>query len=202
MSRGPGRVQREVAILIAANADGAWTTADLCQDIYGVKTAEKKHRVAVIRALERMELPPLWKVWRIGRPGCELGLYNAGSVMSTVRKGCINKGENASDPAVLKEWTERDGIKRATKDVREAVRYHKASPVGKIEIRLNAARAFVDRALVAELEAELQAAKTDGPPSREARSPERRAQARPGAVYAASVIQASLPSQPSHRRSR
>ena len=36
---------------MAANADGAWTTADLCQHIYGVKMAEKKHRVAVIRAL-------------------------------------------------------------------------------------------------------------------------------------------------------
>jgi hypothetical protein len=65
MSRGPGRIQQEVAILIAANADGAWTTADLCQHIYGVKTAEKKHRVSVVRALERMDLPPLWKVWRI-----------------------------------------------------------------------------------------------------------------------------------------
>jgi hypothetical protein len=103
--------------------------ADLCQHIYGVKTAEKKHRVTVIRALERMELPPLWQVWR-GRPGCELGLYNAGSVISTVRKGCINKGEDASDPAVLKEWAARDGIKRATKEVREARAYHhKASGI-------------------------------------------------------------------------
>jgi hypothetical protein len=155
MSRGPGRVQREVAILIAANADGAWTTADLCQHIYGVKTAEKKHRVAVIRALERMELPPLWKVWRIGRPGCELGLYNAGSVMSTVRKGCINKGEDASDPAVLKEWADRDGIKRATKEVREARAYHEASPAGKIKMRIGWARMLGERASITELEAEL-----------------------------------------------
>jgi hypothetical protein len=155
MSRGPGRVQQEIAALIAANPDGAWTTADLCQHIYGVKTAEKKHRVAVVRALERMDLPPLWKVWRIRRQVCELGLYNAGSVMSTVRKGCINKGEDASDPALLKEWADRDGIKRATKDVRDAVRYHKASPVGKIEIRLDAARTLRDHTAIAELEAEL-----------------------------------------------
>jgi hypothetical protein len=155
MSRGPGRVQQEIAALIAANPDGAWTTADLCQHIYGVKTAEKKHRVSVVRALERMDLPPLWKVWRIRLQGCELGLYNAGSVMSTVRKGCINKGEDASDPAVLKEWAGRDGIKRATKEVREAVRYHKASPVGKIVIRLDAARTLRDHTAVAELEAEL-----------------------------------------------
>jgi hypothetical protein len=155
MSRGPGRVQQEIAALIAANPDGAWTTADLCQHIYGVKTAEKKHRVSVVRALERMDLPPLWKVWRIRLQGCELGLYNAGSVMSTVRKGCINKGEDASDPAVLKEWADRDGIKRATKDVRDAVRYHKASPVGKIEIRLDAARTLRDHTAIAELEAEL-----------------------------------------------
>ena len=56
---------------------------------------------------------------------------------------------------MLKEWTDRDGIKRATKDVREAVRYHKASPVGKIEIRLDAARTLRDHTAVAELEAEL-----------------------------------------------
>jgi hypothetical protein len=51
--------------------------------------------------------------------------------MSTVRKGCINKGEDASDPAVLKEWADRDGIKRATNEVREARAYHEASPAGK-----------------------------------------------------------------------
>jgi hypothetical protein len=101
--------------------------ADLCQHIYGVKTAEKKHCVAVIRALESRDLPPLWKVWRV-RPGCEPGLYNAASVLSTVRKGCINKGEDASDPAVLMEWADRDGIKRATNEVREARAYHKDRP--------------------------------------------------------------------------
>src|ERR1700719_4462111 len=57
-----------------------------------------------------------------------------------MRRGCINKGEDASDPAVLKEWADRDGIKRATKEVREARAYHEASPAGKIKMRIGWAR--------------------------------------------------------------
>jgi hypothetical protein len=64
MSRGPGRIQQEIVALIAANEDGAWTTAQLCQLTYQGLPPEKKHRVAVLRALQYMELPPLWKVWR------------------------------------------------------------------------------------------------------------------------------------------
>jgi len=74
------RFQQEIAALIAANPDGAWTTAQLCQLIYQGPPPEKKHRVAVLRALEGMELPPLWKVWRLWRQGGELCIYNAGSV--------------------------------------------------------------------------------------------------------------------------
>ena len=75
--------------------------------------------------------------------------------MSTVRKGCINKGEDASDPAVLKEWADRGGIKRATKEVWEAKTYHKASPAGKIKMRIGWARMLGERASITELEAEL-----------------------------------------------
>jgi hypothetical protein len=75
--------------------------------------------------------------------------------MSTVRKGCINKGEDASDPAVLKEWADRGGIKRATKEVWEAKAYHKASPDGKIKMRIGWARMLGERASITELEAEL-----------------------------------------------
>jgi hypothetical protein len=61
-------------VLIASNPDGAWLTADLCEHIYGL--VEKKHRVAVIRAIRRMELPTSW-TW-----SCSC-LYNAGSRDST-----------------------------------------------------------------------------------------------------------------------
>jgi hypothetical protein len=87
MSRGPGRIQQEIAALIAANPDGAWTTADLCRHIYEVKTIEKKHSVAVARALRSMELPPPWKWWNY----C---LYNTSSRESTklhiILDGCQN----------------------------------------------------------------------------------------------------------------
>ena len=54
MSRGLGKVQR---ILIAAFADNPGVlldTAQLCQEVYGVDVVEKRHRVAVIRALKRL----------------------------------------------------------------------------------------------------------------------------------------------------
>jgi hypothetical protein len=139
MSRGPGRIQQEIAALIAANPDGAWTTTVLCQHIYGL--VEKKHRVAVIRAFEHMEWPPLWKVCVLGRQGGELCLYNTGDVTSTMRKQRFNRG-----------WADR---KRATQDVRWERAYHKASPVEKIKIRLGLCRALGDHAMIAELEAEL-----------------------------------------------
>jgi hypothetical protein len=60
MSRGPGRIQREIATLIAGNQDDAWTISELCWRIYSRAATEKKHRVAVLRALREMELPPLW----------------------------------------------------------------------------------------------------------------------------------------------
>jgi hypothetical protein len=110
MSRGPGRIQQEIAALIAANPDGAWTTAGLCQHVYGL--AEKK----LIRALEHMELPPLWKVCVLGHRGGELCLYNEGNVTSTMRKQCFNRGEDGSDLAVLKDWGDRKRAKEAMRD--------------------------------------------------------------------------------------
>ena len=47
MSRGPGRVQKIIADLIASNPHGAWSVTELCKHIYPDARMEKKHRVAV-----------------------------------------------------------------------------------------------------------------------------------------------------------
>ena len=47
-----------------------------------VTSPEKKHRVAVTRALRQMELPPLWRTVRLNRSGAEHCLYNADNVVS------------------------------------------------------------------------------------------------------------------------
>jgi len=81
-----------------------------------------------------------------------LVLYNVGNVVSTMRKHCFDRGQDGSDLATVRDWGNR---KRAIETARWYRAYGKASPAGKIEMRLSAARALKDRALIEELEAEL-----------------------------------------------
>lgn len=60
MSRGHGHVQRAVLAMIEAEPHGAWTIEDICRRAYRGVTVEKKHRVAVLRAVKRMKLPGDW----------------------------------------------------------------------------------------------------------------------------------------------
>ena len=55
MSRGPGRIERAIAAILDAEPDNAFTTEDLCERVYpGVNRVEKKHRVAVLRAANKL----------------------------------------------------------------------------------------------------------------------------------------------------
>lgn len=54
MSRGPGKIERDLETLLRSNPDGAFTTDELAERIYGVAVAEKKHLVAVGRALRNL----------------------------------------------------------------------------------------------------------------------------------------------------
>jgi hypothetical protein len=55
MSRGPGRIERAIAAILDGEADNAFTTEDLCERVYsGVNRVEKKHRVAVLRAVNKL----------------------------------------------------------------------------------------------------------------------------------------------------
>ncbi len=87
MSRGAGKVQTAILSLIASDDDGAWTTTDVCEAVYrGVNRIEKKHRVAVSRAIRTMALPEPWAVARLERAGCEYLLFNQLSLESRLRK--------------------------------------------------------------------------------------------------------------------
>jgi hypothetical protein len=50
MSRGLGRIERAVVAAMRVDPDNALTAGELCEQIYGVPP-EKKHRVAVLRAM-------------------------------------------------------------------------------------------------------------------------------------------------------
>lgn len=89
MSRGAGRVEREIAAAFAADPDNAFTADELCQRIYpGFDIRDhwddsKKYRVAVIRAAKSLarRWPDLgWgRSWMRGR----INIYfNAASVSS------------------------------------------------------------------------------------------------------------------------
>ena len=55
MSRGPGRIERAIYELFDQHPEGAWTTEDLCRVIYPTANrTEKKHRVAVLRAMKKI----------------------------------------------------------------------------------------------------------------------------------------------------
>lgn len=64
MSRGPGTVERRLQQLFERHPSGVFTTETLCRRVYRVSVVEKKHRVAVLRALKnlaRRTLPTLWR---------------------------------------------------------------------------------------------------------------------------------------------
>jgi hypothetical protein len=62
MSKGPGKTQRAIAALVAAEPDGAWPFEDLAKRIYGTARFTRAQKGAVGRALSRMHLPGTWTV--------------------------------------------------------------------------------------------------------------------------------------------
>lgn len=55
MSRGPGRIERAILAALQAEPDNALTAHELCERIFlSCLPPEKKHRVAVIRAMHRI----------------------------------------------------------------------------------------------------------------------------------------------------
>ena len=69
MSKGPGRVQRIISQMIAEEPEGAWTTDEICRRVYpDGASVDKKHRVAVLRALRRMKFPSNdWRFKSVGK---------------------------------------------------------------------------------------------------------------------------------------
>ena len=54
MSRGLGRVAAELLSIFAKEPADFHSTSELCKQVYRVTTVEKKHRVAVLRAMQTL----------------------------------------------------------------------------------------------------------------------------------------------------
>ena len=130
MSRGPGRVQRSILALIKDEPDGAWTTDDLCRHIYGERSIEKKHRVAVLRAFGN--LPQPWKVRRLTRQGNACCLHNPLSLESEIRLEWSSRFSHLSLDCFKQDYGHI--IERAHDAVAKATRYHQADELGKVDI--------------------------------------------------------------------
>jgi len=67
VSRGPGWIETSLRQLFLDQPEGIFTTAELCRHVYARSRIEKKHRVAVLRALRslaRRSMPTLWRTVR------------------------------------------------------------------------------------------------------------------------------------------
>ena len=64
MSRGPGWVLRQILKTFEGAEHPAFETKELCKIIYNCEVVEKRHRVAVIRALRSLSEGPLPSLWK------------------------------------------------------------------------------------------------------------------------------------------
>lgn len=111
MSRGPGRIERAILDLIDKHPEGAWTTEDLCRLIYPTANhVEKKHRVAVIRAVDTIlgkagDQHCDWHMRQAGVGGRAVALFNSASVMSysLARLKCESGWLNRTEEQLLKQ---------------------------------------------------------------------------------------------------
>jgi hypothetical protein len=133
MSRGPGRIQRVITDLLAAEPHGVWTVAQLCQLAYPKQRVEKKHRVAMWRAIHHIELGPVWQLTE--RTDTESYLFNASSEESTLRLAFNRDRTRTYRKVGFEEWKQdAEHIEYAREAVQAFWRYHHASPIEKIDI--------------------------------------------------------------------
>ena len=64
MSRGPGRIERQLIEIFKKKPKETFSTEQLCSKVYRTKDVQKKHRVSVLRALKHMSATSMPDLWR------------------------------------------------------------------------------------------------------------------------------------------
>jgi hypothetical protein len=83
MSRGPGHIERTIRFLFENDPDAVFTIDELCWEVYANTRIEKKHTVAVLRAVRsliRKGAP--WEILTLWTRGMPFVVYNPLSVTS------------------------------------------------------------------------------------------------------------------------
>jgi hypothetical protein len=120
MSRGPGRIQQMIVELIASDEHGAWKVGQICEHLYAGMRVEKKHRVAVTRALRSMVLPSTWGVLMMRTEGSEYCLYDKCSAESTLRADYLGSSKHALMSFAVWQFKLPHRIKAAQEKAQEA----------------------------------------------------------------------------------
>jgi hypothetical protein len=108
MSRGPGRVEREIEALLLAHPDATFTVSEIARHVFGLKTVTPAQSRSVRRALRHVfERNPAWSPSGVrtrrnhpsGPGGDERLIYNTSSwesVKAAGRAGYMGDGEDAA----------------------------------------------------------------------------------------------------------
>ena len=151
MSRGSGHIQRSILAVLETDIDGAWTLSELCQRVCpGIDRIEKKHRVAVARAIRTMALPGTWCVRRIEASGGEYCLCNECSLLSMARRdwfAYLHQGRGQKDFAeYMASHSHRYGPGNPYNTfsrVESAKRYRDGSEIDRIDMEIDRIRQIV-----------------------------------------------------------
>jgi hypothetical protein len=99
MSKGPGRIQRQLALIFDLDPEGAFTIEELCERIYETESITKSHRVAVIRAAKALaKKHPGLEWWRSEGRGSTLVFFHHDNVMSygmaRLKSDCLSRHDD------------------------------------------------------------------------------------------------------------
>jgi hypothetical protein len=133
MSKGPGRVERAIIAAFKAEPDRAFTTEELALAVYaGLNRAEKKHRVAVLRAMRRLRSGhPEMGEFRSETLGGQAVYFNRTSVTSyAMARAKADRlwGYATADARRLNCWKRSESALHS--ELAEGGRYHKRVVAG------------------------------------------------------------------------
>ena len=116
-----GKLERAIREHLAAQPDEAFTTDELCRVCYpSAAQTERKHRVAVLRAIGKVAAEPDWRGRRatLAR-GNMLVFYNAASVPSTAKGDRKRRSLGWPRRKAPGQWDEPDRLAKAERAVDE-----------------------------------------------------------------------------------
>ncbi len=143
MSRGLGHIQRSILAVLETDIDGAWTVSQICERVYpGIDRIEKKHRVAVARAIRKMVLPGTWRTRMVYASGAEYCVCNECSLISMARLDWFSylsrRGARSYDlTEYMVGWSHRYEPGGNTHDlVERAKRYRDGSEIDRLDMQI------------------------------------------------------------------